>query len=151
MDCTSPQQGESLSMENYFKDTPWNTPSKLLKHKKDYIYRQSNLKYRPSTIVTDDFFHHVHFEPNRVQGMLIEASIDLHGKTLTQAYTALQTFLEKAQIYKCRWVLVVTGKSGLLYEKVPRWLEEFAPFLHSFKKAPPQQGGKGALIIHIKR
>lgn len=145
------QQDASSSMRDYFKDGAYTVPSTLLKQKKDYIHSHVSSKRISKKIVSDTFFHHVCLDPKRVQGMLIEASLDLHEKTLQQAYSDLQQFLEKAQAYRCSCVIVITGKSGALYEKVPRWLQEFPHLLHSFKNAPPQYGGKGALMIHIKR
>jgi len=90
----------------------------------------------------------------------VEAKLDLHGMTQSEAHAALIRFLERAQMGKLKTVLVVTGKGlradgrvGVLRNAVPRWLNE-APmraFVHAFDHAAPQDGGEGALYIVMRR
>lgn len=79
----------------------------------------------------------------------IGARLDLHGLTQDEAHKALQEFLSTT---KARGVLVITGASGVLREVVPLWLESKG--LHgriiSFKQAPIEHGGNGALYIRLR-
>ncbi|MGB0935205.1 MAG: Smr/MutS family protein [Alphaproteobacteria bacterium] len=94
----------------------------------------------------------------------IEAAIDLHGMTQSQAEIALRRFIFTCHAQQKRSVLVITGKgyrqqqdwwerSGVLREAVPRWLREEPLRSHiiDFSVARPEQGGAGALHILIKR
>jgi len=90
----------------------------------------------------------------------IEAKLDLHGMTQSEAHDVLRAFLERAHLGKLKTVLVVTGKGlradgrvGVLRSAVPKWLNE-APmraFVHAFDHAAPQDGGEGALYIVMRR
>ena len=93
----------------------------------------------------------------------IEARVDLHGKTQSEAYAALFSFLRKAQSDGARFVLVITGKGGnaredgsergVLKRQVPQWLRlsEFRRFVLGFEDAHHRHGGAGALYLRIKR
>src|SRR5262249_6556101 len=60
----------------------------------------------------------------------IDARIDLHGRTQSEAHTALLGFLRRAQADGARFALVITGKGapgipgerGILKRQVPHWL-----------------------------
>ncbi|HXZ00590.1 MAG TPA: Smr/MutS family protein [Stellaceae bacterium] len=83
----------------------------------------------------------------------IEARLDLHGMTQDQAHRALDRFIARAQDGGKRCLLVITGKSGVLRETVPRWLNE-APNrgrLLAFSPAQPRDGGPGALYLLLRR
>ncbi len=94
----------------------------------------------------------------------IDARIDLHGMTQSQAHDALATFIRRAQANGARLVLVVTGKGsgalpdgererGVLRRQVPLWLElpEFRPFIVGFDAAHVSHGGEGALYVRLRR
>jgi DNA-nicking Smr family endonuclease len=102
----------------------------------------------------------------------IDARIDLHGMTQSQAHTALLHFVRQAQGAGARIVLVVTGKGsakasrsvsetsfdaerepGVLRRQVPFWLAlpEFRPFIVGFDQAHVAHGGHGALYVRIRR
>jgi DNA-nicking Smr family endonuclease len=95
----------------------------------------------------------------------IEARIDLHGMTQSQAHTALLRFLRRAQADGAKVALVVTGKGGgkllrdgsgeqgVLRRQVPMWLSlpEFRPFIVGFEEAHVSHGGQGALYIRLRR
>jgi DNA-nicking Smr family endonuclease len=96
------------------------------------------------------------------RGLLpIEARLDLHGKTQTEAHDALDRFLARAQAGGKRCVLVITGKGGrgegegpgVLKSAVPRWLDE--PHLRArviaIAPARPQHGGEGALYVLLRK
>ena len=93
----------------------------------------------------------------------IDARIDLHGKTQSEAYAALLSFLRKAQRDGAKFVLVITGKGGsagkdfsergVLKRQVPQWLRlpEFRRYVLGFEDAHHRHGGAGALYLRIRR
>jgi DNA-nicking Smr family endonuclease len=92
----------------------------------------------------------------------IDARLDLHGKTLTQAHGALQRFLHRAQDHGFALVLVITGKgkaggpereAGVLRREVPHWLAlpEFRAMVSGFEAAHIGHGGEGALYVRLRR
>ena len=93
----------------------------------------------------------------------IDARVDLHGKTQSEAYAALFSFLRKAQSDGARFVLVITGKGGnaredgsergVLKRQVPQWLRlpEFRRYVLGFEDAHHRHGGAGALYLRIRR
>lgn len=87
----------------------------------------------------------------------IEARLDLHGMTQSEAYRALAGFIVKSRIAGRRCVLVITGRgrlgSGILKQAVPRWLAEPELRQHVLAMSPaqPQHGGPGALYLLLKR
>lgn len=88
----------------------------------------------------------------------IERTLDLHGRTQTEAHGALNRFLTMASAAGLRCVLVVTGKGrsegrGVLRQLVPRWLDE-APHRQSvltYCPAQPRHGGDGAIYVLLRR
>lgn len=95
--------------------------------------------------------------------MTIDARIDLHGMTQSEAHRRLEAFITASAAAGRRCVLVITGKgltaelagrgSGVLREAVPRWLNE-APLrrrILAVSHAQPQHGGHGALYVLLKR
>jgi DNA-nicking Smr family endonuclease len=95
----------------------------------------------------------------------IDARLDLHGMTQSEAHAALLCFLRRAQANDVRLALVVTGKGagntaretpserGVLRRNVPMWLSlpEFRRFVVSFEVADPSHGGQGALYLRMRR
>lgn len=95
----------------------------------------------------------------------IDARIDLHGMTQSQAHAALLDFLWRARANGARIVLVVTGKGagrgdiasgferGVLKRQVPNWLSlpEFRALILGFEDAHVGHGGQGALYIRLRR
>ncbi|MBW8638336.1 Smr/MutS family protein [Hoeflea sp. WL0058] len=89
----------------------------------------------------------------------IEATIDLHGLTQSQAHHLLRRFLHDAREKGLRHVLVITGKGrsndgdGILRRVVPLWLTmpEFAGLASGVQPAARGHGGEGALYIRLKR
>jgi DNA-nicking Smr family endonuclease len=85
--------------------------------------------------------------------MTVDARLDLHGDTQDAAYEALAGFLASAQASGSRTVLVITGKSGVLRQMAPRWLNA-APNrarVLSFTPARPADGGEGALYVLLRK
>ena len=92
----------------------------------------------------------------------IDARLDLHGLTQTQAHAALLRFLRNAHARDARLVLVITGKGqrsegererGVLRRHVPQWLglPEFRSFVVGFEDAHVAHGGEGALYVRLRR
>ncbi len=84
----------------------------------------------------------------------IEATLDLHGMTQAEAYTALLSFLKRAHGKNYRCILIITGKGkenmGVLRQNLPSWLAEHDTVL---KTAParPKDGGSGAFYVYLRR
>jgi DNA-nicking Smr family endonuclease len=94
----------------------------------------------------------------------IDARIDLHGKTQSEAHAALLGFLRRAQADGARYVLVITGKGGasgpgssgergILKRQVPMWLRlpEFRLHVLAVEDAHAAHGGEGALYVRVRR
>jgi len=91
----------------------------------------------------------------------IDARIDLHGRTQTEAYSALLSFIARSQSRGARMVLVITGKGtdrggegrGVLRRQVPMWLAlpELRASVIGFEPAAPAHGGEGALYVRLRR
>lgn len=93
----------------------------------------------------------------------IDFRVDLHGKTQSEAYAALVSFLRKAQSHGAKFALVITGKGsgaradggerGVLKRQVPQWLRlpEFRRYVLGFEDAHHRHGGAGALYLRIRR
>jgi DNA-nicking Smr family endonuclease len=95
----------------------------------------------------------------------IEARLDLHGHTQSEAHAALLKFVRRAQADGVKTALVVTGKGGtknardetagrgVLKRAVPLWLAlpEFRRFVIGFEDAHVGHGGQGALYVRLRR
>ncbi len=91
-------------------------------------------------------------------GLALEARIDLHGLTQSEAHGALVRFLRRAQADGVKFALVITGKGGLaergvLRRQVPLWLRlpEFRSYVVGFDDAHSAHGGRGAFYVRIRR
>jgi DNA-nicking Smr family endonuclease len=95
--------------------------------------------------------------------LALDARIDLHGRTQSEAHAALLGFLRAAQSDGARFVLVITGKGararddwserGVLKRQVPQWLKlpEFRTYVVGFEDAHVGHGGEGALYVRLRR
>lgn len=85
--------------------------------------------------------------------VVVEAKIDLHGKTEQEAYEAFQRFIEKQSAKGKRMLLVVSGKSGMLQVNVPRWAQTstFSPYIMAVRTASPLHGGDGAYYVLLNK
>jgi DNA-nicking Smr family endonuclease len=88
----------------------------------------------------------------------IDARLDLHGLTQSEAHAALLRFLRNAHARDARLVLVITGKGrggepGVLRRQIPQWLglPEFRAFVIGFEDAHVTHGGEGALYVRVRR
>lgn len=97
----------------------------------------------------------------------IDATLDLHGMTQTEAHTRLNRFVEFAQMRGHRVLLVITGKGppdtkpdpfeeaprGILRRRFLEWVETppLSPRLTSVAQAHQRHGGRGAFYLFLKR
>lgn len=87
----------------------------------------------------------------------LEARIDLHGMTQSEAHDLLLGFLIRAHGQGLRHVLVITGKGrsgdGILRRAVPQWLSSaaFRGLASGCEPAARGHGGDGALYVRLKR
>jgi DNA-nicking Smr family endonuclease len=90
----------------------------------------------------------------------IDARLDLHGRTQSEAFDALLHFLRRQQSHGAKFVLVITGKGGrgdgergVLRRQVPQWLRlpEFRDCVVGFEDAHIGHGGEGALYVRVRR
>ncbi|MBZ9656973.1 Smr/MutS family protein [Phyllobacterium sp. 2063] len=91
--------------------------------------------------------------------VVIDARIDLHGLTQSEAYGLLLGFLQRAHLRKLRHVLVITGKGssmgsdGVLRQAVPHWFStpSFRILVNGYEDAARNHGGTGAIYVRMRR
>lgn len=89
----------------------------------------------------------------------IEARIDLHGLTQSEAYELLYGFLLGAHARGLKHVMVITGKgrsfgsAGILRQAVPHWFSTpiFRLLVSAYEDAARHHGGDGALYVRLRR
>lgn len=86
----------------------------------------------------------------RRDAVRVDARLDLHGLTLARAHDALAAFLAATP---ARRALIITGRSGELRRSVPLWLEtpDLAARIADAAPAPAELGGRGALVVRLRR
>lgn len=91
------------------------------------------------------------------KGEYIEADyIDLHGKTVEDAYTLVMRFLEHARREEFRCVLIIHGKGAkgpqkaLLKSYTAHWLRQI-PDVLAYHSAPEWKGGCGSVMVILKK
>jgi DNA-nicking Smr family endonuclease len=89
-------------------------------------------------------------------GSRIEAEIDLHGLTSSEARPLLVSFLERCRAKGARRVRVIHGKGlrsatgeGVLKGLVASWLAQRSEVL-AFHEAKPADGGSGAVVVLLR-
>ena len=81
---------------------------------------------------------------------VVEANLDLHGLTRSEAAASVTEFLQKCAARRLRCVRIVHGKGlGVLKAKLRRWLPMKDEVL-AFTQAPAAQGGGGALLVLLR-
>ena len=87
----------------------------------------------------------------------IEARLDLHGMTQSEAYTALQHFMATQIKAQSRTVLIITGKGkggdGVLRSSLGSWLQSlpYAKDILAIHSAAIRHGGQGAFYVMLRR
>lgn len=82
--------------------------------------------------------------------------IDLHGKSVEQAYDHVMRFLEFSKKHEFRTILIIHGKGqrsnpkALIKSHVIHWLKQI-PEVLAFHSAPEWKGGSGALMVILKK
>ena len=89
--------------------------------------------------------------------LAIEADLDLHGRFVADALTALSRFLDESRRLRRRCVRIVHGKGfgstggrAVMKANVDRWLRTRSEVL-AFCSAIPPDGGTGALYVLLRR
>ena len=88
--------------------------------------------------------------------LVLDAIIDLHGKTEIEAYKAIKNFIKNSYLNNSKSIIIITGKGinsqGKLKLKTPLWLksEELSKFVVGFSTMPNSKGGEGALFVKLK-
>jgi DNA-nicking Smr family endonuclease len=87
----------------------------------------------------------------------VEATLDLHGMTVTEANDQLYRFLQHSQSLGRQAVRVVHGKGHgskeqqpILKAKINQWLREF-PVVLAFCSSSPRDGGTGAVDVLLRK
>ncbi|WP_157014440.1 Smr/MutS family protein [Mesorhizobium xinjiangense] len=91
--------------------------------------------------------------------LALEATVDLHGLTQSEAHSLLLAFLSRAYVGGIRQVLVITGKGtssggdGVLRKSVPDWLATaaFRQLVTGYSHAARHHGGSGALYVRLRK
>ena len=95
----------------------------------------------------------------------ISKKLDLHGKSVEESKIEVFKFITKNFETQNRLLLIICGKgkrlgvthgwqgTGVLNKKIPDWLNSKALFnmVLWFDYAKPNQGGKGAYIVYLKK
>ena len=89
----------------------------------------------------------------------IDASIDLHGLTLEQAYNQLNIFINRSFIQQLRLTLVITGKgqnsnnNTTIKSSLLNWLnsDSIQPKIANISTAHQKHGGSGAFYVLLKK
>lgn len=86
----------------------------------------------------------------------IDARLDLHGMTQTQAHGELMRFMDKQTMRGARILLVITGKGhelkGVLRQQLPGWLMAgpWAKKILTLHPAHQRHGGDGATYVLLR-
>jgi DNA-nicking Smr family endonuclease len=89
--------------------------------------------------------------------VMIEARLDLHGKTESDAHEALSTFIESQRKRGRRMLLVITGKGrdglSVLRTNLPRWCDvpPLDQHILAVRTAAQHHGGEGAYYILLRK
>ena len=95
----------------------------------------------------------------------ISKKLDLHGRSIEESKVQVFKFITNNFLAQNRLLLIICGKgkrmdvshgwrgTGVLNKKVPDWLNSKALFdkVLWFDYAKPEQGGKGAYIVYLKK
>ena len=160
------------------------TPPLSTKKNDQYTIKQHYASYQKSTHTEPDsiiatpaypvqaqdklFFSHsglqIKQQKRLKQGKItIQASIDLHGMTVTEALSTLENFLHQAQNHQFRCLHIIHGKGLTLTKKnnsasqhpvlkntINTWLRNH-PAVLAFSSCQPADGGSGAVYVLLKR
>lgn len=86
-------------------------------------------------------------EPVRLE---ITDAIDLHAFAPRDVRRVVEAYLEEAHRAGFRSVRIIHGKGRYVQRAAVRAILERTPFVASFTDAPPERGGPGATVAHLK-
>lgn len=139
-------------------------PEQTLRDQRDVIASLLSDEYEPTEIETGEELlysrpglqHSVMRKLRRGQ-YTIEAQLDLHGNTVSEARERVNAFLRDMQAQDKRCVRIIHGKGKssegklpVLKGKVNAWLQQWDQVL-AFCSARPNDGGTGAIYVLLKR
>ncbi len=110
----------------------------------------------PALVPGDGFDRSTRGKLTRGQ-LRLEGTLDLHGMTQQEAFTALHNFIPSAASRGKRTLLVITGQGragqGVLRRLLPQWLEgrDLAPYVLAVAPAQQKDGGAGAFYIRLRK
>jgi DNA-nicking Smr family endonuclease len=90
----------------------------------------------------------------------VQAELDLHGMTQSEALAALEEFLAASVTRGIRCVRVIHGKGtnsqggqGVLRRRLPQWLSmrRLAQYVIAYTTAQPHDGGIGATYVLLRK
>ncbi|MDD4519764.1 MAG: hypothetical protein EOM53_00565 [Alphaproteobacteria bacterium] len=93
------------------------------------------------------------FKPERKE---LSFSLDLHGKTLDEAFSLLSHFIVEHRRRGTEFVTIITGKGlkneGLLKKNVPLWLEneKIKKHIVSTRKILDSRAQYGSFLVYLK-
>ena len=86
-------------------------------------------------------------EPVRLE---ITDTIDLHAFAPRDVRRAVEAYLEEAHRAGFRTVRIIQGRGRYMQRASVRAILERTPFVLSYTDAPPERGGLGATVAHLK-
>lgn len=86
----------------------------------------------------------------------IQGKLDLHGMNQEIAYRALTQFFTYSQHEHRKYAVIITGKGNsekgsVLKPLFKKWANENSHLIVAHSPAPPQYGGDGAYLVHIRK
>ena len=87
----------------------------------------------------------------------IEATLDLHGMTQSEAFDALSSFMRQSLKMGRRHLLIITGKgrlgTGVLRSNLKNWLGQLPEIsaILAIRPAAPKHGGDGAFYVVMRK
>jgi dsDNA-specific endonuclease/ATPase MutS2 len=86
-------------------------------------------------------------EPVRLE---ITDTIDLHAFAPRDVRRAVKAYLEEAHRAGFRSVRIIHGRGRYVQRAAVRAILQRTPFVRDFTDAPPERGGLGATVAHLK-
>lgn len=85
--------------------------------------------------------------------VMIEARIDLHGRTEVGAHEDFTSFVQQQSGRGKRMLLVITGRSGILRTNLPRWagVTPLSQYIMAVRSAAQHHGGEGAYYVLLHK
>lgn len=132
-------------------------------HKYHFIHPNESIRAQDDWLGAEDCIHfrrsgvsHRDMQRLRRGNLSIEAQIDLHGFTASEALAEIDQFIMQCITEGIRWVCVIHGKghysSGakpVLKNVINQWLRKH-PHVLAFHSAKAKHGGTGAVYVLLK-